>query len=90
MPHGVPGSTRVHDCHDRRFAPAALIASALVFLVSTHAQAWTVSISANKSSPQAVGTQITLTATPNGAWATPTYAFLISSDGGSTWTTLRD
>ena len=57
--------------------------------VTPRAQAWTVSLTVNKPSPQPVGTQITLTATTAGAWGTPTYTFLASTNNGSTWSTLR-
>jgi RHS repeat-associated protein len=68
-----------------------LACTALVLLgAAVHAQAWTVSLSVNKSSPQPVGTQITFTATVTGAWATPEYSFLASINNGGSWFALRD
>jgi hypothetical protein len=66
--------------------------AALLFVVSaaSDAHAWTPSISVNKGSPQPVGTQITFTGSVSGAWATPQYLFLASTNYGGSWFTLRD
>ena len=74
------------DHHSR-----ALACTVLILLGTTvHAQAWTVALSVNKSSPQPVGTSITFTSTVTGAWATPAYAFIASTNNGGSWFTLRD
>lgn len=73
-----------------RLRAAGILVALFLIGCAADAGAWTVSISANKSSPQPVGTQITFTASVSGISGWLEYSFLVSTNGGSSWSTLAN